>query len=89
MPRLRCQNSSRRGLNYCLCASSKRGCHSQLPVFDEADRGERRMGREGSIGDMLGFAAWNRLLFPLQPLAIVTAKAVHGGPEEVFWQTRK
>lgn len=42
------------------------------------------MGREGSIGDMLGFAAWNRLLFPLQPLAIVTAKAVHGGPEEFF-----
>lgn len=49
MPRLRCQNSSRRGLNYCLCASSKCGCHAQLPVFDEADRGERRMEREGSI----------------------------------------
>lgn len=91
VPRLRCQNSSRRGLNYRLCANTPRGCRDQLPFFDEADRAERKteQGEKATYGDTRGLAGRNALLLPLQPgevlpLIPVTAKAELRGLEERF-----
>lgn len=91
VPRLHCQNSSRQGLNYRLCANTLRGCRDQLPFFDEADRAKRKteQGEKATYGDTRAFAGRNVLRLPLEPgellpLTPVTAKAELRGPEECF-----
>lgn len=96
VPRLRCQNSSRRGLNYRLCANTPRGCRDQLPFFDEADRAERKTepGEKATYGDTRGFAGRNVLLLPLEPeevlpLPPIDSKSRTRRTRGVFWHTGK
>lgn len=91
VPRLRCQNSSRRGLNYRLCANTPRGCHDQLPSFDEADRAERKTERGEKQHmvirlDLLGetCSCWNDGKFSSDSS---DSKSGAQGMGVVFWHT--
>lgn len=93
VPRLRCQNSSRRGLNYRLCANTPRGCRDQLPSFDEADRAERKTER----GEKQHMAIRLDLLAKRAPAPAGTRGSFASGSSEsksgaqgtgvVFWHT--